>query len=340
MTAWNDDQEEEQRKPSSEEMYDFKQIEVLEGLKDEIRWAKRRCWLVALVIAVVGSFIGVVGYFWVPPLIGDTVKNLVENQLKRTTEATSSAEVAALVARNLAQRASDKMNDAIEKANSYGEEVKALQTRAAELNQTFVVLRQQLEANTANLKELGRKDVEQIESRLAGLEKLVPDLSEVSVKKDAFTAYKAELNAKITKTEKGKTEFQNNSEYMVVVNYRVWAKSFSENIVQKLSEKGFRATASLITITDEAEIIVSAPMSSTPEVVTISYYWPEDAEKAGFVRSIVTEVLPGDFKIEMKQDMKVSDLLAKQKLDKQLGVDFSKRIDVFIDKRGFGYFRF
>jgi hypothetical protein len=50
--------------------------------------------------------------------------------------------------------------------------------------------------------------------------------------------------------------------------------------------------------------------------------------------------LPGEFKIEMKQDMKVSDLLAKQKLDKQLGVDFSKRIDVFIDKRGFGYFQF
>jgi seryl-tRNA synthetase len=241
---------------------------------------------------------------------------------------TSSAEVAALVARNLAQRASDKMNDAIEKANSYGEEVKALQTRAAELNQTFVVLRQQLEANTANLKESGRKDVEQIESRLAGLEKLVADLSEESVKKDALTAYKAELNTRITKTEKGKTEFQNNSEYMVVVNYRLWAKSFSENIVQKLSQTGFRATASLITMTDEAETIVNAPMSSTLEVVTISYYWPEDAEKAGFVRSVVTEVLPGEFKIEMKQDMKVSDLLAKQKLDKQLGVDFSKRIDV------------
>jgi|GEM_PF-4477370 len=340
MTASNDNQEQEQWKPSSEEMYGLNRIGVLESLKDEIKWAKRRCWLVVLAIAVLGSFIGVFGYFWVPLLIRDTVDNLLENQLKRTTEATSSAEVAATVARNLAQRASDKMNDAIKKANLYKEEAKGFQTRAAELNQTFVVLRQQLEANTANLKEAGRKDREPIEFRLAGLEKHVTDLSDESVKKEAFTAYKTELNTKKTETEKEKTEFQNNSEYMVVVNYRVWAKSFSENIVRKLSEKGFRATASPMRTADEAKNVVNAPAFPTSEVVTIAYYWPEDAGKAGFVSSVVTEVLPGEYKTEMKQDVKVSDFLARQALDRQLGIDFSKRIDVFIDRRGFGYFQF
>lgn len=218
---------------------------TLEECKAELlTWAKKRFWLLAVILSVVA-------FFGIKSLIGETVRTYVESELKTMKEARDKAWRAGILAEDRAAAAMAAVAEADKQLSAYTktiselqQELDALQKSAQVVAEQYLVLQQGLDSETRNIRGLIDKDVNDVKVRLDRLDELVAKLArEPQAGRLEVKAYEEKAAIMRRETKKFDLRFTDNARYQVSVYFNERTKSLSDNALEKVTEAGFKASA-------------------------------------------------------------------------------------------------
>jgi len=176
--------------------------------------------------------------------------NFLREDLKEATRATALAKDSAADAKE-AMDAADKI-------------VKAVSTKATEVNKSFEQLQQRMNAETGDIRALLAKDIETLGSRLNGIEKLMTEVSKKSIENSMIVAkYKESTANELRVAEAKKGQFLANSEYFIhLSNISVTKESFV-HAVEEFTSAGFKTSENITYEEPENTVVVYGPGDNT-----------------------------------------------------------------------------
>lgn len=249
----------------SEKYAHLMRIECREACQDElVAWGKRKFSIIFSVVVILG---GLVGFFGAKNLIGDsvraTVKERLDVELKSVERAIIRAEDALDETRESATRVEERatvaatvVEDADKLAKGYAKTVSELQRTLITAQKDLDMLRQRvntvvdeyvnLTGETGHVKGLVVRDVNNLTARLLALEEFVRRLAKETTDgspEALLVAYEAELKKAERSTEELKEQFEVNAKYYIRLYYNEETKNLSDEILNKLSTIGFKASS-------------------------------------------------------------------------------------------------
>jgi len=272
----------------ADKAYYLQRIDLLQEVQRELTsWAKTRLWWIAA-IAVIGGYLG----FTV--LVKEVIREFAGKAVQEAVEAS-------ILARDSAQKAKVVTDQGTKQAETYATTVAALQEKANGVDAQFVVIRQRLQAESTNLKANAEREVKEITTRLARLEKLVTGLAtQPQIAQTAVTNYQKDVaEIKAAAFADGK-RFAENAKYFVIVYYNEKTSAVSTKVLEKLREAGFKVTSS-----SKVLVFTSYPSALlTPEAI-LSYKPSENLLRQ---KEITVNTIIYDFGAEAKAK-EIADLI-------------------------------
>jgi hypothetical protein len=232
-----------------------RQREDVRQLTDEVvrnlRW---RFWALSAVVTLLG-------YFGVKEI----VRGVTETEIR-------AAQRAAIVAEESAKKTTTATDTATKQAEAYSETVGALRDEAAKVQQQFLAVKNQLEADRGNLKASVDRGDQELRARIGRLDELVTRLAQESqTSRQALETYRKDLQKLATTAEAERKRFADNSKYSVVVYSVAPTRDLATRAQALLSEIGYRV--SVTDLTNAAYFWKQLPFKfpATPTVNTIQY---------------------------------------------------------------------
>lgn len=201
------------------------------NLEEEvIRQLKRRFWLAALVLTVLGYF-----------GLKEIVRGVTETEIR-------AAQRAAILAEESAKKTTTATDAATQQAEAYSKSVGALQNEAVKVQQQFFAVKNQLEADRGNQKASLDRNALELQTRIARLDELVAKLAQDSqTSRQALDTYRKDLEKLTATAEAERKRFTENSQYSVVVYSTATTRDLANTAQLRLSELGFRASVADVT---------------------------------------------------------------------------------------------
>ncbi|MBW7989407.1 MAG: hypothetical protein FVQ84_05230 [Planctomycetes bacterium] len=284
---------------TSQEMYELLKIRALESIKaDLLAWAKRRFWIVALVLAGVG-------YFGGSNLIEIALQKRVQHELDRMRDVTQQTELAGRLAEERAEAATTTAREADEQAKAYTKTVSELQQEINSLKKSAQVITEryfELDGEAGNIRGIIVKDINGLRVRLESIEGFVAKLAKetAGASPDVLVTFEAEIKKVRRAAENLEKQFKENSQYRVNIYFTERTKDLSANVFEKLMEVGYKTSTLAMA---QARQLLRAVQSDVPLIhmraasdlstlkVDVITYTTDVQKKAEEVRELLAPLL-------------------------------------------------
>jgi len=274
---------------SHEKTYELMKIHALEEIKSNfMSWAKTRFWLCSFLLTVIGFF---GGSAW----IDRGVEKCAEKELGHLKQVAYETEIAGVLAENQAAKAT-------EAAEGISTNLAALEVKAQNVSAQYLILQQELEGETGNIRRVVSKEVDSLKSRLEQLEELVTRLAkDTKLSENALTAYKIEVTQAVGKARERDAQFNQNAKYHVSIYFNEKTRSLSDTALDTLVEAGFKAAStSILRVQEQMRPTFRSPVQmmysrDMPDIFpltenTITYTGDVARQKADDVRTLLAKV--------------------------------------------------
>lgn len=191
----------EEGRLTAEHAYYLQRTQVISELHEELEaWAKKRLWMVAIIVLVLG-------FFGTRALVRD----MVSSELREAMKATAIAETAAEQAKKVSKEVRSE-------ADNHKTLLEEMSARAGKVSTEIDVLRSKIKAEGLHAIAKAQLEVESMASRLEELESLVRDVASTSQSNTGkIRSYQKRLSLLDRSTTKTKAQFERNSDFVVMV---------------------------------------------------------------------------------------------------------------------------
>lgn len=220
-----------------EKMYYLQRTQVLHDLQDSLlKWGKGRFWLIAILVSVTGFLGG-------SALITSTVNELVMKELAKLNEQTNGAIVAAALANDAASKANYSAKQAEIRQKNYAEAVDILTQNADVTNRQYDLLKGNIESFSDRVLAKTEIEYNALSERIQQLESLLNALEVDSDRnKSLIKLHRDSIELAKKKTEKINNDFENRSEYTVIIGTEYTMDSlpiFVSILTKDITKRGF-----------------------------------------------------------------------------------------------------
>lgn len=209
---------------------------LLYEIEDEL-WVllKRRAWILAVVLAIVGA-----SGIWA--VVHYTVQQVADGPLKDLQKQLVQAEIQAESAKRANATATTAAEQVTSNLNGLQGSVQTLREQAKSISDQFALVTQQIEASSKNAALRSQRDFNAAQERIAALETLVKRIAEDNAATRKATAdYAKQVAALENKVEKEQKRFAENSAYSVSIFSSSNKRSLALDVQRLLAGAGFRA---------------------------------------------------------------------------------------------------